>query len=205
MPSFPNNLESDSERRTGARLLEDAQHSKADDWRPSVCIVSSEVIGPFKNGGIGTAMTGLAENLADFGCRVTILYTGGVWDPDVQLRTWKKRYAGLGIDLDAISIEEMKSVEGPLKDCGFGIPYLVYRYLAAKQFDVVHFNDCGGEGSLCLAAKKLGLEFQNTLLVVALHSPSQWVLELNQTLPTGLLLAAYNYSERLSVKCADVL
>ena len=46
----------------------------------------------------------------------------------------------LGIGLNAISIEEMKSVEGPLKDCGFGIPYLVYRYLATKQFDVVHFN-----------------------------------------------------------------
>jgi glycosyltransferase involved in cell wall biosynthesis len=181
------------------------QDREAGDWRPSVCIVSSEIIGPFKNGGIGTSMTGLAEHLAGSGCRLTILFTGAVWAPDIQLREWRRRYAELGIDLTAISIEEMKSVEGPLKDCGFGIPYLVYRYLAAKQFDVVHFNDCGGEGSLCLVAKKLGLEFQNTLLVVALHSPSQWVLELNQTLPTGLLMAAYNYSERLSVKCADVL
>ncbi len=198
-------LERDKERHPRLRLGSDAQAHEAGDWRPSVCIVSSEIIGPFKNGGIGTSMTGLAEHLAGSGCRLTILFTGGVWAPHIQLREWKTRYAELGIDLTALSIEEMKSVDGPLKDCGFGIPYLVYRYLAAKQFDVVHFNDCGGEGSLCLAAKKLGLEFQNTLLVVALHSPSQWVLELNQTLPTGLLLAAYNYSERLSVKCADVL
>lgn len=198
-------LERDRERHPGLKLMSDTLDRAAGDWRPSVCIVSSEIIGPFKNGGIGTSMTGLAELLAGSGCRLTILFTGGVWTPDIQLREWKTRYAELGIDLTAISIEEMKSVEGPLKDCGFGIPYLVYRYLAAKQFDVVHFNDCGGEGSLCLVAKKLGLEFQNTLLLVALHSPSQWVLELNQTLPTGLLLAAYNYSERLSVKCADVL
>ncbi|MDX6529186.1 MAG: hypothetical protein QOH41_1476 [Blastocatellia bacterium] len=195
----------DREPRAGLRLMSDLHDREAGDWRPSVCIVSSEIIGPFKNGGIGTSMTGLAEHLAGTGCRVTILFTGAVWSPHIQLREWKTRYAKLGIDLTDISIEEMKSVEGPLKDCGFGIPYLVYRYLAGKQFDVVHFNDCGGEGSLCLAAKKLGLEFQNTLLMVALHSPSQWVLELNQTLPTGLLLAAYNYSERLSVKCADVL
>jgi glycosyltransferase involved in cell wall biosynthesis len=182
-----------------------ALQNREAEWRPSVCIVSSEIIGPFKNGGIGTSMTGLAEHLAGSGCRLTILFTGAVWSPDIQLRGWKKRYADLGIDLHAISIEDMKSVAGPLKDCGFGIPYLVYRYLAAKQFDVVHFNDCGGEGSLCLVAKKLGLEFQETLLVVALHSPSQWVLELNQTLPTALLLAACNYAERLSVKCGDVL
>jgi glycosyltransferase involved in cell wall biosynthesis/predicted O-methyltransferase YrrM len=187
------------------RLLRDAHPDEASDWRPSVCIVSSEVIGPFKNGGIGTAMTGLAEHLASSGCRVTILYTGGLWTPDIQLRRWKTRYAKLGIELEAISIEKMKSVEGPLRDCGFGAPYLVYQYLVENQFDVVHFNDCAGEGSLCLVAKKLGLAFQNTLLLVALHSPSQWVLELNQTLPTSLLMSAYNYAERLSVKCADVL
>ncbi|HBB87586.1 MAG TPA: hypothetical protein DC047_08225 [Blastocatellia bacterium] len=198
-------LDGDNERFSARRRVSDEQDRAAADSRPSVCIVSSEIIGPFKNGGIGTSMTGLAEYLAGSGCRVTILFTGAVWSPDIRLREWKRRYADLGIDLTAISIEEMKTVEGPLKDCGFGIPYLVYRYLAAKQFDVVHFNDCGGEGSLCLVAKKLGLKFQNTLLVVALHSPSQWVLELNQTLPTALLLAAYNYSERLSIKCGDVL
>ncbi len=203
--SFETDFSRDRERRPRYRLLRDVHNNDAGDWRPSVCIVSSEIIGPFKNGGIGTSMTGLAEHLEDSGCRVTILYTGGVWTPDIQLRKWKRRYAELGIDLDFISIEEMKSVEGPLKECGFGAPYLVYQYLAAKHFDVVHFNDCAGEGSLCLVAKKLGLAFQNTLLIVALHSPSQWVLELNQTLPISFLLSAYNYAERLSVKCADVL
>jgi glycosyltransferase involved in cell wall biosynthesis len=171
----------------------------------SVCIVSAEIIGPFKNGGIGTSMTGLAEHLADSGWRVTILYTGAIWTPDVPLRKWQKRYAELGIRLEALSIEELTSIEGPLKDRGFAISHLVYRYLTANPFDVVHFNDCGGEGSLCLVAKKLGLAFQETLLLVALHSPSEWVLDLNQTLPTSLLLSAYHYAERLSVKTADVL
>ena len=203
--AFKGGLEQDSERRTNPWLLRDVHNSDDGEWRPSVCIVSNEVIGPFKNGGIGTAMTGLAEHLAGSGCRLTILYTGGVWSPDIQLSGWKTRYAGLGIDFVAISIEEMKALDGPVKDCGFGVPYLVYQYLATKHFDVIHFNDCAGEGSMCLVAKKLGLTFQNTLLVVALHSPSQWVLELNHTIPASLLLAAYNYAELLSVKCADVL
>ncbi|HWW75244.1 MAG TPA: glycosyltransferase, partial [Pyrinomonadaceae bacterium] len=192
-------------RRREPRRLPDLYDGEAGDWRPSVCVVSNEVIGPFKNGGIGTAMTGLAEHLAADGCRVTILYTGAVWSPDVPLDRWKRRYAELGIDFVALSIEEMKALAGPVKDCGFGVPFLVYRHLAARRFDVVHFNDCAGEGSICLAAKRLGLAFRETLLVLALHSPSQWVLELNHTTPNSLLLAAYNYAERLSVKCADVL
>ena len=196
---------SDNRRRAGARPLREFYEADAGGWRPSVCIVSNEIVGPFKNGGIGTSMTGLAEHLAAAGCRVTVLYTGGVWSPDVQLSGWKRRYVELGIEFTALSIEEMRSVSGPVKDCGFGVAHLVYERLAASRFDVVHFNDCGGEGSVCLAAKKLGLAFQDTLLVVALHSPSEWVLELNHTLPASLLLSAYNYAEHLSVKCADVV
>lgn len=198
-------LENGGARHRSPRLLRDIYKGDAGAWRPSVCVVSNEMVGPFKNGGIGTAMTGLAEHLADAGCRVTVLYTGGVWRPDVQLGAWKRRYAQLGIEFVAVSIEEMKSVAGPVKDCGFAVPYLVHRHLAAERFDVVHFNDCAGEGVLCLVAKKLGLAFQDTLLAVALHSPSQWVLELNHTVPTSLVLSAFNYAERLSVKCADVL
>jgi glycosyltransferase involved in cell wall biosynthesis len=173
--------------------------------RPSVCIVSNEIIGPFKNGGIGTAMTGLAEMLAGDGHPVTFLYTGGVWSPDIGLTRWRTHYAKRGITLVALTLGDMSALQGPLKDRGFGVPYLVYLYLSTHPFDVVHFNDCCGEGSLVLAAKELGAGFQATLLTVALHSPSQWVLELNQTLPTSLLLAAYNYAERLSVRCADVV
>jgi glycosyltransferase involved in cell wall biosynthesis len=173
--------------------------------RPSVCIVTNEVVGPFKNGGIGTSMTGLAELLASDGVGVTVLYTGGIWSPDISLPPWRKRYAKLGIGLDALTIEDMNSIAGPLKDHGFGVGWLVYRYLAEHRFDVVHFNDCCGEGSLSLVAKKLGLAFSDSLLVVALHSPSRWVLELNQTLPTSLLLSAYHYAEQLSIACADVV
>ena len=172
---------------------------------PSVCIVTNEIIGPFKNGGIGTAMTGLAELLAAQGLRVTVLYTGGIWSPDIGLGKWREHYAKLGIELVAFSIDDMKPLAGPLKDRGFGVPWLVYRYLVEHRFDVIHFNDCCGEGSLSLAAKKLGLAFRDTLLVVALHSPSRWVLELNQTLPTSLLFSAYHYAEQLSVACADLL
>lgn len=194
--------------RAAYRQLRDAFASSSDSRpaaSPSVCIVTSEIIGPFKNGGIGTAMTGLAELLASAGLRVTVLYTGAIWSPDVGLQAWRTRYAERGVELMALTIEDMKTLSGPLRDRGFGVPWLVYRYLAEHPFDVIHFNDCAGEGSLSLAAKKLGLAFADSLLAVALHSPSRWVLELNQTLPTSILLSAYHYAELLSVACADMV
>jgi hypothetical protein len=54
-------------------------------------------------------------------------------------------------------------------------------------------------------AKRLGLAFRDSLLVVALHSPSGWVLELNQQLPSDILFPAYHCAEQLSVACAGLL
>ena len=178
---------------------------RGDTMRPSVCIVTSELIGPFKNGGVGTAMTGLAETLAGDGLSVTVLYTGAISSPDVALDSWREHYAARGIELGVVMIDDLRAITGPLRDRGFGVPWLVYRYLREHRFDVIHFNDCCGDGSVALTAKKLGVAFADSLLVVALHSPSRWVLELNQVLPTSIILAAFDYAEQLSVKCADVL
>jgi glycosyltransferase involved in cell wall biosynthesis/predicted O-methyltransferase YrrM len=173
--------------------------------RPSVCIVTSELIGPFKNGGVGTSMTGLAELLANDGLPVTVLYTGAVWQPEVRLQPWVKHYAARGIELMALSMDDVKTINGPLRDIGFVTPWLVYQWLREHRFDVIHLNDCCGEGSLALAAKALGIAFEDSLLTLALHSPSRWVFDLNHTLPATRACAAFDYAERLSVVCADLL
>jgi glycosyltransferase involved in cell wall biosynthesis/predicted O-methyltransferase YrrM len=173
--------------------------------RPSVCIVTSELIGLFKNGGVGTSMTGLAETLAAEGLPVTVLYTGAIWSPDVRLKPWIEHYAKRGIELLALSIDDTKTIDGPLKRLGFVTPWLVYERLRERRFDVIHFNDCCGEGSLSLAAKALGISFDDTLLAVALHSPSRWVFDLNHILPAHRTYAAYDYAERLSLACADLV
>lgn len=173
--------------------------------RPSVCIVTSELLGPFKNGGVGTSMTGLAHLLADDGLATTVLYTGAIWQPDVRLEPWVRHYAARGIELIALSIDETKTIDGSLKEMGFVTPWLVYQRLRGRHFDVIHFNDCCGEGSLALAAKALGIAFRDSLLAVALHSPSRWVFDLNHVLPAMRACAAFDYAERLSLACADLL
>lgn len=173
--------------------------------RPTVCIVTSELIGPFNNGGVGTSMTGLAELLAADGYPTTVLYTGAIWQPEVRMGPWVKHYAARGIELLALTIDDTKMLEGPLKEMGFLTPWLVYRRLRERRFDVIHFNDCCGEGSLALVAKALGVAFDDSLLAVALHSPSRWVFDLNHILPVTRACAAFDYSERLSLACADLL
>ena len=61
------------------RTFSAALPAPASEVKPKVCIVTGEIVGPHKNGGIGTSMTGLAETLASSGLPVTILYTGSVW------------------------------------------------------------------------------------------------------------------------------
>jgi glycosyltransferase involved in cell wall biosynthesis len=173
--------------------------------RPSVCIVTSELIGPFNNGGIGTSMTGLAQTLAAEEFSVTVLYTGGRLETEFERVKWRNRYAGIGIDLVWLADHSADRVRGPLARCGFAVPWHVYAYLRAHFFDVVQFNDCMGEGVYCLVARRLGSAFRNTTMLVGLHSPSQWIFEINRTLPIALLHAAFNHAERLSVKCADAL
>ena len=126
------------------RQFPDAIPDFAGAARPKVCIVTSEIVGPFKNGGIGTSMTGLAESLAAAGFPVTVLYTGAIWNPDAAMDEWRRRYKRIGIDLVWLTLNDMARVAGPVKDCGFGAPFLVYDYLRDNRFDIVHFNDCMG-------------------------------------------------------------
>ncbi len=170
-----------------------------------MCIITSELIGLFKNGGIGTSMTGLAETLAKAGFPVTVLYTGGYSTPEAELVAWRTRYAGIDIRLDWICFENIVGLAGATTEAGMVTPWLVWRYLQDYPFDVIQFNDCIGDGALALAMKRLGAAFADSVLCVALHSPSQWVFEAEHILPETPLLAAMNHNERLSTRCADLL
>jgi glycosyltransferase involved in cell wall biosynthesis len=186
------------------RLFPESDGEEAGE-RPSVCIVTSELIGPFNNGGIGTSMTGLACCLAEAGFPVTILYTGGKFTSPAELDRWRALYAGIGIAVDWIRHEEAGRLSGPVAGCGFSAPWLVWLWLRERRFDIVQFNDCMGEGFYCLAMKRLGAAFGSTAMFAALHSPSQWIFEINRTPPDTLLFAAFNFAERLSVRTADLL
>jgi glycosyltransferase involved in cell wall biosynthesis len=170
---------------------------------PRVCIVTGELVGPHKNGGLGTSMTGLAELLAAYGLDVTVLYTGAISEDD--LPTWQARYRNGGITLRGISEWDAAKVVGPMAAMGWTNAYALYHILKAERFDVLHFNDTVGEGIYCFVAKRLGLAFQDTLLALALHSPTEWILQHNAHVPNWLGFSFFTSAERISIAAADLL
>lgn len=173
------------------------------DRLPSVCIVTGELVGPFKNGGLGTSMTGLAELLGAVGTKITVLYTGEVSAAD--LPQWKDRYARTGIVLEALSEGDAVHQVGPIAGMNWTNAVSLYQVLRQRQYDVIHFNDTLGEGVYCLVAKRMGLAFQNTLLTLALHSPTEWILEANGNEANWLGYTCFETAERISIGTADLL
>lgn len=169
---------------------------------PTVCVVTGELVGPFKNGGLGTSMTGLAEFLAAHQAAVTVLYTG---EAVGDLAEWQRKYAAAGIVLLTLGDFEPVSLIGPLSDIGWTNAWRVYRALRTKAFDVVHFNDTIGEGVYCFLAKRMGLAFENTLLCLALHSPTEWILESNGHPANWMGFCCFTSAERLSILGTDLL
>lgn len=169
---------------------------------PSICIVTEEFVGLHKNGGLGTAMTGLAEFLAMKGAKVSVLYTGNVSGSEEE--NWRQQCRKTGIDLLILPRQDSKIV-GPAVEGYFTTPWSVYRFLKNRKFDVVHFNDTNGEALYCVVAKKLGLAFAGTAFFLALHSPNEWILESNNEAHRWIGSSMRTAAERVSISATDVL
>ncbi len=162
-----------SRRRQGAaRQAETATPLPVaqDRRRPArVCIATADLLGPVKNGGVGTACRRLAECLAEAGHDVTVLYVGPFETGDTA--HWQREYAGVGIKLVAPEPPPFP-LEGPLHA---RMSYRAFLWLGQQApFDVIHFPELYAVGFYALAAKRLGLAFHDTTLAVTLHSPTLW-------------------------------
>jgi glycosyltransferase involved in cell wall biosynthesis len=178
--------------------------TKLDDRLPgSVCIVTSEMVGPHRNGGLGTATTGLAQLLASEGVRVTVVYTGEVENGTFE--HWRDRYAKSNINLILLSALHTTRITGPMVKFGWSKAWALYEYLRNTHFDVLHFNDTCGEGVYCFVAKKLGMAFQDSLMCLALHSPTEWILEANRAVVNWPGYCFFITAERLSIMASDIL
>ncbi|HYF34029.1 MAG TPA: hypothetical protein VD994_01970, partial [Prosthecobacter sp.] len=65
-----------------------------------ICIVTCDFLGPVRNGGIGTALHGLAQALVDTSHSVTVLLSiGKEWSADLSFNQWAEAYRRQGIAL----------------------------------------------------------------------------------------------------------
>ncbi|WP_374332687.1 glycosyltransferase [Aestuariivirga sp.] len=168
-----------------------------------VCVVTSEILGPVKNGGIGTATSALIDILVDGGHQVTVLYTlVRRGQPDCEEHTWGHwvdSLAGRGIDLTYIEHD------GDYADW-LTKSWLVKQYLGSHVFDVVYFNEHHGSAYYTLAAKRAGLSpFVDRVHCVITHGAIEWVMNTNDQRLTVAADLQMIGVERRSAEWADVV
>lgn len=171
-----------------------------------ICIVTPDIIGPIRNGGIGTACVHLARFLAvNQGHNVTILFTGPV--ENGSLKEWKAAYKTQhGVDLFGLSDCDPE----PALPCHNGHWFImrslrIHDWLMRHNFEQIHFQEWQANGFIPVQAKRCGLAYGDTLLTCTLHSSTEWVGQGSQQFVTDpqeeMLL---KYCERYAARNADV-
>ena len=140
-----------------------------------ICIVTPDVVGPVKNGGIGTACYHYARVLAEAGHPVSVFFTGDL--TDCQRAHWRNTYAKLQIKFITLSDT------APVTKLVYGTTWFyerswrVFEYLRKARFSIVHFQDWQANGFWSIKAKQVGLAFGQTTLTVMTHSCTRWINE----------------------------
>ena len=135
----------------------------------SVCIATHDIVGPIRNGGIGTAYYALAVALARAGHGVTVLYGLGQHCECLTIGHWKRHYSRLGIQFEPVPDYPDLDIRG---EWAARASYRAYLWLKNKSFDIVHVHEWRGLGYYTLLAKRQGLALQGTTICVGTHSPS---------------------------------
>jgi O-antigen biosynthesis protein len=167
-----------------------------------ICIVTPDIVGPMKNGGIGTHCYWLARFLAKSGYAVSVLYTG-----PFQFGTYKE--VQVFYAKDKIEFFSLSEIPKP-KYQYYGIEYQgevserVYHFLKDRSFDVIHFQDWQGNSFASIQAKETGVAFEWTELVVGVHSPSLWEREGMQIWAASPITECrLDYMEKYAIEHAD--
>lgn len=178
---------------------EQATHERR---RLRVCIATPDIVGPVRNGGIGTAYYWLARALATTGHRVTLLYTLGDHCEQRDLAHWQDSYDAKGIKFVPLPEHQFVPLASGLE---LARSYLVYQWLKNERFDLIHFPEWRGNGFHSLLARRQGLHFSDTVMCVGTHSPSLWHAMGERRLVASTDELEVDFLERESVALADVV
>src|SRR5919201_4672350 len=164
-----------------------------------VTLVTDELLGYTRTGGIGTATTFLALGLARSGHRVELLWSAE--PPDLPLaEDWARLYDELGVSVRILPRGDTR-VEPPY----FGRMRDVELALVADPPDVVITQDLAAPAYAAIRMRALGLAFADTLFVVYCHGTRQWITDAARkvrVLPGALGITML---EQASIELADVV
>jgi glycosyltransferase involved in cell wall biosynthesis len=175
--------------------------------RLRLCIVTPEVVGPFKNGGIGTHCYYLVQYLASLDkYEISIIYSGQIQDEDET--AWKKEFREkFGAEFYWVRPGRKPGLVAVGPQCFWDqVSQEIHQFLRTRSYDVLFFQEMLGGAFRTLQARKNLGEFSNTLITCMTHSSWQWINESMQTLPAhGLSEMFTKYMERYCVRNCDLL
>jgi len=170
-----------------------------------VCIITPDIVGPIKNGGIGTHCFYLGKFLSqEMLYDVTILHTGPIENESIQF--WRGHYRS-NFNIQYIHESELLPIFNG--ECYGGRLFLVrsqkvYNWLKEQNFDSCHFQEWQANGFVSIQAKRTGQAFFNTTLTCTAHSSSEWIREgMQQFPPNKLDDMLLDYMERYCQENAD--
>ncbi len=171
----------------------------------STCIVTPDLPGPTRNGGVGTHCLYLARFLVRHGQTVTLVHTGTPDDSNGPY--WKRTYRGEhGADLKFLhELPPGPDVPVMPHTTRHQTAHRLFQWLRHEAFDTIHFQDWQGNGAVCVQAKRTGIAFADTRLIVTTHGSSDWIREGMGEFPTtGGDSLIDDALERTTVALADL-
>lgn len=172
-----------------------------------VCIVCFEMVGPFLNGGIGTAYSTMAETLAGDG-EVTYLYIRPQHDylfcRNESIEHWQAYYQEKGVRLALLDADFGGDAGKDWSDQWvLNVSSYVCQWLLSEgPFDVIHFPEHSGFGYATLLSNREDGAFASSTIVVGVHGSHQWLRQVHSWVEATPFL---DFMERKSVEWADVL
>src|SRR2546423_252223 len=140
--------------------------------RRRITLVTDELLGYVRTGGIGTATTFLAIALGRMGHAVEVLYTGD--SPREPLASeWAGLYEEAGVE-----IRQLPRSGQETEPACFGRMLEVERALLADPPDLVIVQDLAAPAYTALRKRQLGLAFEGTMFVVYCHGTRQWITDM---------------------------
>lgn len=172
-----------------------------------ILIATPDIIGPIRNGGIGTSFHALAIALKKEGLQVTVLYTLANYCEQGHISDWIDYYSKLNIIFIPLNDQMLGKTPqlGPFL-C-ISDSYRLYYWLKQYQlnYDIVILPEWSGEGYLAMKARQSGVAFSRLKFIVNTHSPESWAADGNYRLPQNLNAIYRDAMERSVVEMADAV
>lgn len=167
-----------------------------------ICIVTTDLQGFIKNGGVGTSNSNLANYLAGTH-DVDILFVHNPnQEKELEFKIWKNIYKKQKINIISLFYPPYHIDSGFLYAT---LSYLVYQNLKHASYDQIIFPEMHGLGYYSMLGKQAGTAFYHTKLITMYHGPGEWHVRFNNGLPSSYSELVTYYIEKQSCLISDYL